>query len=144
MGEESLREFRLFLFYREEVEKKNLTRRAWRGLRPQPKTEYLAQRSLRTQRKSSLYLSFSATFAPSAREESSPFAEKFTAHPVLAWVDIDLEAKPEDREVRLSPWGCQRERKRPGSSPSLSRCIATSAALGSHACVALSSALART
>ena len=71
-----------------------------------------------------------------------------SAHPVLAWVDIDLEAKPEDREVRLSPWGCQRERKRPGSSPSLSRCIpmdiGTGSALGSHACVALSSALART
>jgi len=39
---------------------------AQRGLRPQPKTEYLAQRAQRTQREATLYLSFSATFAPSA------------------------------------------------------------------------------
>jgi len=55
------------------------------------------------------------------------------AHPVLAWVDIDLEAKPEDREVRLSPWGCQRDGNGLGTGPSPSRCIATGSALGSHA-----------
>ena len=109
--------------------REGFTQRSWRGLRPQPKTEYLAQRAWRglrpqpkritaeaqrqrekqvyisfslrslrplreenlrrlrrnlrlavqrTQREATLYLSFSATFAPSARGESSQHAKKLT------------------------------------------------------------------
>ena len=106
--------------------REGFTQRSWRGLRPQPKTEYLAQRAWRglrpqpkritaeaqrqrekqvyisfslrslrplreenllrsrrnqrlaVQREATLYLSFSATFAPSARGESSQHAKKLT------------------------------------------------------------------
>jgi hypothetical protein len=45
--------------------------------------------------------------------------------------------------LRLSLRGCQREAKGPGTGPSPSGCIAAGSALGSHACVALSSDPAR-